>query len=80
MTFGAGNVNRLIFRMAKYALVTGSAIVAHVNARTKDILETSANTKRLIAQNLTVGRLITTLNNIERGYLNAIPINFRQSL
>ena len=66
--------------MAKYALVTGSVIVAHVNARTKDILETSASTKRLIAQNLTVGRLITTLNNIERGYLNAIPIHFRQSL
>ena len=47
--------------MAKYALVTGSAIVAHVNAA-KDILETSASTKRQIAQNLTVSRLITTLN------------------
>ena len=69
----------LKFRMAKYALVTGSAIVAHVNAA-KDILETSASTKRQIAQNLAVSRLITTLNNIERSYMNAIQIHFRQSL
>ena len=64
---------------ATHALVTGLAIVANVNA-TKDISERTASTKRLIAQNLTVGRLLTTLNNIERSYLNAIPIHFRQSL